>query len=69
MVRIFYFFSGDDLTAKDFMLEGGGDGVISVTANVAPKEMSEMCEAALAGKKTEAEEIDDFWLACIMTCF
>ena len=54
----FLLFSGDDLTARDFMLEGG-DGVISVTANVAPKEMSEMCEAALAGKKTEAEEIDE----------
>ena len=37
----FLLFSGDDLTARDFMLEGG-DGVISVTANVAPKEMSDM---------------------------
>ena len=54
----FLLFSGDDLTARDFMLEGG-DGVISVTANVAPKEMSEMCEAALTGKKTEAEGIDE----------
>ena len=54
----FLLFSGDDLTARDFILEGG-DGVISVTANVAPREMSKMCETALAGKKKESQEIDE----------
>jgi 4-hydroxy-tetrahydrodipicolinate synthase len=40
-------YSGDDASALAFMLQGG-KGVISVTANVAPKEMHEMCAAALA---------------------
>lgn len=40
-------FSGDDQSALAFMLQGG-KGVISVTANVAPKAMKEMCAAALA---------------------
>ena len=44
----FLFFSGDDDTGCQFMCEGG-DGVISVTANIVPKAMSDMCEAALHG--------------------
>lgn len=51
------FFSGDDITAKDFML-AGGKGVISVTANVAPKQMRTLCEAALAGDKPKADQLD-----------
>lgn len=39
-------FSGDDATCREFMLLGG-KGVISVTANVAPKLMHAMCTAAL----------------------
>lgn len=39
-------YSGDDASALAFMLQGG-KGVISVTANIAPKEMHEMCAAAL----------------------
>ena len=44
----FLLLSGDDLTSKDFLLQGG-HGVISVTANVAPKLMHEMCELAIKG--------------------
>ncbi|MBV8465955.1 MAG: 4-hydroxy-tetrahydrodipicolinate synthase [Burkholderiales bacterium] len=44
----FALYSGDDATGLAFMLLGG-HGVISVTANVAPKLMSEMCAAALRG--------------------
>src|SRR5262245_41816956 len=44
----FAVYSGDDLTGLPLMLMGG-HGVISVTANVAPKLMSLMCAAALAG--------------------
>ncbi len=44
----FAVYSGDDLTALPLMLMGG-HGVISVTANVAPKLMAQMCAAALAG--------------------
>jgi len=49
--------SGDDATAKDFML-AGGVGNISVTANVAPKLMARLCDLAIAGDKAGAEEID-----------
>ena len=44
----FALYSGNDDTALPFMLLGG-DGVVSVTANVAPKQVSEVCTAALAG--------------------
>ncbi|WP_343192239.1 4-hydroxy-tetrahydrodipicolinate synthase [Buchnera aphidicola (Formosaphis micheliae)] len=42
----FIFISGDDTTALDFM-QLGGNGVISVTANIAAKEMTELCNLAL----------------------
>jgi 4-hydroxy-tetrahydrodipicolinate synthase len=49
--------SGDDPTAKDFILLGGV-GNISVTANVAPKLMAQLCELALAKDSKGAEEIN-----------
>ncbi|MCL1825211.1 MAG: 4-hydroxy-tetrahydrodipicolinate synthase [Betaproteobacteria bacterium] len=53
----FALYSGDDMTAAAFMLLGG-HGVISVTANVAPCAMREMCAAALAGDAPRAREIN-----------
>ena len=53
----FVLLSGDDATAREFMLQGG-DGVISVTANVAPAEMRRLCDTARAGRRVEAERID-----------
>jgi len=53
----FAIYSGDDATARELMLMGG-NGDISVTANVAPKLMSQMCAAALAGDATKATELD-----------
>lgn len=53
----FLLLSGDDETAAEFMLQGG-DGVISVTANVAPKLMARMCAAALAGDGELARQLD-----------
>ncbi|HVA54337.1 MAG TPA: 4-hydroxy-tetrahydrodipicolinate synthase [Gammaproteobacteria bacterium] len=50
----FLLISGDDATAMEFILQGGR-GVISVTANVAPKLMHAMCAAATAGKRKQAE--------------
>ncbi|TVP89927.1 MAG: 4-hydroxy-tetrahydrodipicolinate synthase [Thioalkalivibrio sp.] len=50
-------FSGDDATALEFLL-AGGQGVISVTANVAPQAMHEMCMAALEGDVARAREIN-----------
>lgn len=53
----FLLLSGDDLTSKDFLLRGG-HGVISVTANVAPKLMHEMCELAIKGDAEAATAVD-----------
>lgn len=50
-------YTGDDATAMECILLGA-KGDISVTANVAPKAMSEMCAAALAGDRATAEKID-----------
>ena len=54
----FLLLSGDDATCRELIL-GGAQGVISVTANVAPRLMREMVEAALAGDKALAGELDD----------
>jgi 4-hydroxy-tetrahydrodipicolinate synthase len=54
----FLVFSGDDATCLSYMLLGG-HGVISVTANVAPRLMSQMCKAARAGKAAEAIAINN----------
>lgn len=53
----FILFSGDDASTREFILQGG-DGSISVTANVAPAQMAAMCEAALDGNAEEAGRID-----------
>ena len=50
-------YSGDDATSVDFVLEGG-DGCISVTANVAPKAMHEAITAALEGKADVAKSLN-----------
>lgn len=50
--------SGDDLTSLELMFNGA-HGVISVTANVAPGKMHEMCKAARNGNKTLAEKINN----------
>ncbi len=52
----FSIYSGDDPTAIALMLLGG-HGNVSVTANVAPRAMRELCAAAIAGKAKEAAEI------------
>lgn len=53
----FLLLSGDDETAKDFIIQGG-DGVISVTANVAPGAMHAMCRHAAQGDIEAANRID-----------
>lgn len=52
----FALYSGDDATTVAFILLGG-HGCISVTANVAPRLMHEMCAAALTGDVVKAREI------------
>jgi 4-hydroxy-tetrahydrodipicolinate synthase len=54
----FVVYSGDDGTALGLMLLGG-DGVISVTANVTPRLMHEMCKRAVAGDPAGAREINN----------
>jgi 4-hydroxy-tetrahydrodipicolinate synthase len=54
----FLILSGDDETAVEMMLLGG-KGEISVTANVAPAEVSQLCELAIAGKANEARALND----------
>ena len=54
----FEVYSGDDATAMELMLMGG-HGVISVTTNVAPRAMQDMCVAALARDEKTARAIND----------
>lgn len=53
----FDLYTGDDASAVDFILAGGHGG-ISVTANVAPKQLHDVYAAALAGDETKARELD-----------
>ncbi|MSQ53837.1 MAG: 4-hydroxy-tetrahydrodipicolinate synthase [Betaproteobacteria bacterium] len=55
--RDFAIYSGEDVTALPLILLGG-HGVISVTANVAPRLMHEMCARALAGDVKTSREIN-----------
>lgn len=51
-------YSGDDATAHELILLGA-KGNISVTANVAPARMAEICRAALAGNAAEARRLNE----------
>lgn len=53
----FLVLSGDDETAVELMLVGG-KGDISVTANVAPGEIAQLCNLAIAGKADEARALN-----------
>jgi 4-hydroxy-tetrahydrodipicolinate synthase len=50
-------YSGDDPTAMELIL-AGGHGNISVTANVAPLQMAQLCRLALAGDRAGAEAVN-----------
>ncbi|HBR17456.1 MAG: 4-hydroxy-tetrahydrodipicolinate synthase [Deltaproteobacteria bacterium RIFCSPLOWO2_12_FULL_43_16] len=52
----FIILSGDDFTTLP-LLSVGGHGVISVTSNVAPKDVSQMCDAFFAGDIVEAKRL------------
>ncbi|HEX5126778.1 MAG TPA: 4-hydroxy-tetrahydrodipicolinate synthase [Rhodocyclaceae bacterium] len=53
----FALYSGDDMTALPFMLLGG-HGVISVSANLAPRLMHDLCVAALEGDVARAQTLN-----------
>jgi 4-hydroxy-tetrahydrodipicolinate synthase len=58
----FSVYSGDDASGMSLMLMGG-HGVISVTSNVAPRLMHELCVAAMAGDAVTARKINEKLLA------
>lgn len=58
----FILLSGDDATALDFM-QLGGQGVISVTANVAAREMAELCKLATEGDFAKARKLNQRLMA------
>lgn len=53
----FLLLSGDDATCREWML-AGAQGVVSVTANLAPRMMRDLAEAALEGDAARAAELD-----------
>ena len=53
----FSVFSGDDPTFNSFMANGG-DGVISVAANIVPRYISQICSLNLSGQFDEAKELN-----------
>ncbi|WNO60803.1 4-hydroxy-tetrahydrodipicolinate synthase [Rheinheimera sp. MMS21-TC3] len=53
----FALLSGDDETSAEFMLQGG-HGVISVTANIAPKQMAKLCQLATTNQADAAYALD-----------
>jgi len=53
----FLLYSGDDPTATEFIINGGS-GTISVSANVVPSIISDICKKALEGNKERALELD-----------
>ena len=64
----FIVLSGDDPTAVELILLGG-KGNISVTANVAPRAMSDMCAAAIAGDAVTARAIHEKLMPLNKTLF
>ncbi len=64
----FLFYSGDDATAAELILMGG-KGNISVTANVAPRALSDLCAAAMRGDAVAARAINDRLMPLHKTLF
>jgi len=64
----FLVYSGDDATAVELILLGG-KGNISVTANVAPRDMSELCAAAMRGDAETARKIHEKLMPLNKTLF
>lgn len=54
----FMLYSGDDFTALPF-IAAGGHGVVTVSGNVVPRQLAELCRLALAGKAEDAKALDE----------
>lgn len=64
----FAVYSGDDATALD-LIHLGGHGTISVTANVAPRSVHQMCQLALSGDYAGARVVNEQLMALHKTLF
>jgi len=53
----FMLYSGDDFTLLPF-IEQGGQGVVTVSGNVAPAQLARLCQLALSGRRDEAAALD-----------
>jgi 4-hydroxy-tetrahydrodipicolinate synthase len=53
----FMLYSGDDFTLRPF-IEQGGHGVVTVSGNVVPAAVAELCRLAMAGEADSAKELD-----------
>jgi len=54
----FRLYSGDDFTLRPF-IEQGGHGVVTVSGNVAPRQVATLCELARSGDAAEAKRLDE----------
>lgn len=54
----FMLYSGDDFTLRPF-IEQGGHGVVTVSGNVAPRQVARLCELAREGQADEARALDE----------
>jgi 4-hydroxy-tetrahydrodipicolinate synthase len=54
----FRLYSGDDFTLRQF-IEQGGHGVVTVSGNVAPRQVAELCELAASGQSKAAAALDN----------
>jgi len=54
----FMLYSGDDFTLRPF-IEQGGDGVVTVSGNVAPAQVARLCKLAREGDSAQAKALDD----------
>ncbi len=64
----FLVLSGDDNMTVD-LIEAGGDGVISVAANLLPRQMQEMVQTALSGDIPKAREMEAKLMPFFKACF
>jgi len=61
-------FSGDDASVID-CLQAGGQGVISVTANILPQQMRAICDAGLNGQLAQAKALQETLMPCHQAMF
>ncbi len=66
--REFVVLCGDDNMTVD-LIEAGGNGVVSVAANLIPRQMKEMVRSAIDGKIKQARELEERLMPFFKACF